>query len=400
MRILSNDYISNLPKSKHIAHGGPANFARPFSSYVANAGHKWIGVIFQTKELKTPTIKKKSSDQDKTHYIFSTQKSNLDSFMQLKRRCEPSDYFKLEITALRSFIRRTKPDILFLNGYSVFAWLLLEAAKQEQLPIVIQHAGISQIEFKLYAHLYSTAARAMVLDMERDIVNTASKQIFLNDYSLKYFCKNVANVPKKQSIVIPLPYNQAFAETAAIASNANNQDTKRNITIGCIARWDRIKNHLAILKLAKEAKIQKLPWAFKSVTKIPDTKIQIRFKQAYRKAIEIVPPMKFTELIPFYQSLDLVILPSIFDVSPTVIMEAALLDKTTLISPTVGWTSEYKSNGMNDWIVDFSNPKIVIKRIQKILKQKNLTRFSKYIKAKHAPKTVFNEYLRVFKSVL
>src|SRR5512133_496534 len=260
MRILSNDYNANLPKSKHIAHGGPANFARPFSSYVVNQGHEWIGIIYKSNDSQTTSIKKCSSQKGKNYYYFSTLESCVSSFMHLRRLCEPREYFESQILILRKFIRRTKPDILFLNGYSVFAWLLLESAKQEQIPVVIQHAGIAQIEFKLYAHLYSTAARLMVLDMERDIVQTATKQIFLNNYSFQYFCKNVAHVPKKQAVIIPLPYNQAFAEAAIHTQRTHNARENTNITIGCVARWDRIKNHKAILKLAQEAIKQKLPW--------------------------------------------------------------------------------------------------------------------------------------------
>lgn len=400
MKILSNDYLSNLPKSSHVSHGGTANFAYHFSTYTADQGHEWIGVMNALNDQPTPRIQKKATIPGRTYYQFSYLYAHSRSFLSLKKKVDPREWFAPQIKCLRQFIRRHKPDVLFLNGFPMYGWLLLEAAAQEHLPIVIQHAGIAQVEFEQYKHLYSTAARAMLLDMERDIVSVGAKQIFLNAYSQGVFAKKVAPSSKKQSIIIPLPYLQAFADGILHNQTQNTIKKSKKIVVGCVARWDRIKNLKAVLVLAKEAKQKNLPWTFKSVTTIPQTPIQIRFKEAYKREIEVVAPMPQLDLIPFYQSLDLLILPSHFDVSPTVVMEGALVGKQTLISPSVGWVSEYQACGLDDLIIDFSDPRQVIKRIQKILKQKPSVRFRNLVQKKHAPKQVFAAYLEVFSSVL
>jgi glycosyltransferase involved in cell wall biosynthesis len=399
MRILSNDYSSNLPNDTRASNGGTANFASRFSDYVINHSHEWIGIIQETKDCLRPTVTKKVSTQHAEYHSFRSPRSHLRSLMRATSRFDTREHFQLEIEALRRFIRRTKPDILFINGFPVFGWMLLEAAFQENLPIVIQHAGIARIELDLYPHIFTKTARSMLLDMEQSITKKASKQIFLNKSSFQAFCKQVISVPKNQSVIIPLPFSETFANAARDQRKPFELDQQK-ITIGCVARWDRIKNHKAILDLAKEIKKQRLPWSLKTVTTIPESKVQIRLKKAYQKSIEVVPPIRNTDLVSFYQSVDLLILPSLFDVSPTVVMEAALLNKGTLISPTVGWVSEYQETNMNDWIINFSDPKAVIKRIQKILKKQNISKFRTYILSKHNPNKVFSEYIRVFKSVL
>lgn len=319
--------------------------------------------------------------------------------MESSKPVDPRVWFAPQIASLRRLIRRTRPEVLFLNGFSVFAWQLLEAAKLEGLPIVIQHAGISQVEFEQYKHLYTHAARMSVLRMERDIVDAATKQVFLNEFSREAFRTRVAPVPDAQAVIIPLPYQEIFSRQHP-ASRTKKSGSDKTTVIGCVARWDRIKNHNAILRVAEEAKRQGLNWSFRSVTKIPDTQIQLRFKNAYRKAIEVVAPMTPADLMDFYRSIDLLVLPSHFDVSPTVVMEAALMGKPTLISPNVGWISEYLQNGLTEWVIDYEEAERVVKRIGRLLRKPSPTNFRESIRIRHKPEKVFKAYLRLFNSVI
>lgn len=399
MKILSNDYLSNVPLDSRVAPGGPAHFAYAFSEEVIKHGHEWIGIIHQGKDEVKTSIQKKAGVKNKTYYFFSYPPAHRQTFMASKKMVDPRKWFALQIDVLRKFIRRVKPDVLFLNGYSVFAWQLLEAARLENLPIVIQHAGISQVEFEQYKDLYTHAARMSVLQMERDIVAAASKQVFLNAYSRDAFCERVAPVPAKQAVIIPLPYQKLFLKSAA-SSRSKKSSSHKTVVVGCVARWDRIKNHAAILRLAEEARKQNLDWYFKCVTKIPETTVHRRFKNAYKKAIEVVPPMSAQDLINFYNSVDLLVLPSHFDVSPTVVMEAALQGKVTLISPNVGWVSEYLAHGLDEWIIDFTDPKQVVQRMSKLLRKSDPTGFRVSIRTKHNPNKVFAAYLRLLNSVI
>lgn len=400
MRILSNEYRSNVPGQSKIAHGGPGNFARTFSDYVVAAGHEWIGIVHEFAEQEKTTIKKRPSAGSKSYYSCTFSHAHYMHPLHQEAKVDPRLWFAPQVDAIRKLIRRVKPDLLFLGGFSLYAWILLEAARQEGLPIVIQHSGISKTEFEQYKHLYTRAGRSLMLDLEREITRCAAKQVFLNEYSREYFRKQVADFPERQAMIIPLPYLGSFAKAPARKTVSSAHTKKTALTIGCVARWDRIKNHKAILQLAKAAKREKLPWTFKSVTSIPETAVEQAFKDAYRANIEVVAPMEQAGLTAFYQSVDVLVLPSKFDVSPTVVMEAALMGKPTLISKTVGWTSEYRDCGLSPWIVDFSDAKAVVRTLKRLAKKPVPNTFRRHILAKHAPKTVFAKYLNLFASVI
>jgi glycosyltransferase involved in cell wall biosynthesis len=399
MRILSNDYASNVPADEAFGHGGPALFAGAFSDFVAGRGHAWVGIVLRAGEAEDgeTSFREEAVSGAKTYLAFTYPRPHLQAFMTSRRALDPRIWFAPQIDALRKLIRHAQPDILFLNGFSVFAWMILEAARLEGLPVVSQHAGIARVEFEVYKHLYSAAARGAVLKMEQEIVQVAAKQVFLNAFSRDAFCKRVAPVPKAQSVIIPLPYQKRFL---AKAPALRREKGEGSVVIGCVARWDRIKNLDAFLRLAKEAGRRGLGWKFRAVTKIPETKIQKRFKDAFRKTIEIVPPMPPEELLGFYRSVDLLVLPSKFDVSPTVVMEAALQGKTTAISPTVGWVSEYRAHGLRAAVIDFSDESKALDRLRALLKKAPSQPFLRKVRVDHAPARVFAAYLRLFRSVI
>lgn len=389
MRILSNDCLPNVPGSDRVAHGGTAIFARNFSTFVVEEGHEWIGLMQRgTKSEKIFMRTLATAPRCRYEAFFSPEK-HFTAIFKTERWVDPREYFSKEIERLRRFMRETQPDILFLNGYSIIGWLLLEAATQEHLPIVTQHAGIACIEYQIYKHLYSNMALKIFLEMERDIVRQASKQVFLNDYSRRIFSEKVLQIPQGQSVIIPLPYGADRWERMP-------KFKKDGLTIGCVARWDRIKNHAAVLDVAREAQAQGLPWRFKSVTTIPPTKLFRRFKDEYLARITVLPPMEREALKEFYREVDLFILPSFFDVSPNVALEAAGAGKPTLISPTVGWVSEYQACRMDKWIVDFSDPKAVVARLRALVAKPPPTAFQAFVRRHHDPKRVFRAYLQLF----
>lgn len=396
MKILSNDYRPNLPGVPGIAPGGPAIFARAFSKYVTEHGHEWIGLLDSYKKQDRVHIQAHKKNRGTSYYTCEFPSERIFPFLQQTQMQDPRMWFEEEVNALRAFMKQSCPDILFLNGYSVFAWMLMEAAHQEGIPILIQHAGIARMEYDIRKDMYPRAGRAMMLKMEKETAFLAQGHVFLNTYSRDVFFQKVARVPKSHAMIIPLPYAEVYAHPSKtkLSTPTGHGKNRDQVSIGCVARWDRIKNHTAFLRLAKEAKRQKLPWTFHAVTRIPETSINASMKAEYRENIEVVSPMEQRDLLAFYTSIDLLVLPSLFDVSPTVVMEAELQGKHTLISPEVGWSSEYTTTHMEDWIIGFSNPKKVVQRIQMLLKKRPTTRFQTYIRRTHAPDVVFAKYVR------
>ncbi len=398
MRILTNEYASNVPGSTGIGSGGPANFARSFGTYATKLGATWIGLIHEHGRVAhSPTIRTRFLQDSVRLFGFAIPEARYRGFLRMRRKQLPETWFAEELARIQRWMREERGDLLFLNGFSVFAWLLLKAAAREGIPVVIQHAGIATVEVDQYAHLFSRASREAMAEMEREVVELATRQVFLNAFSKRAFAAWVRPVPTAQAVIIPLPYDPLFAKGRR--RRKTTEPKKQAFVVGCVARWDRIKNHPAVLAIAQAAKKRGAPLTFRSVTKIPTTTVHAQVKARYRRLIEIVPPMDRTALAAFYRSVDVLLLPSHFDVSPTVVMEAALCGTPTLIAPHVGWVSEYRAQGMGTWIIGMEDPERVLDRLMRCAGRPPTDAFVAHLRKTHAPAAVFRTYLRLFRSL-
>ena len=395
MKILSNENRLRVSRTKFIPSGGTTIFAKNFSSYLIQHGHTWIGVEQYISTTNTGAMRRRKMAPGYSLYTLFSPAKHYKSLYRSRSRIIPKEYFSDEITRLRYLIVAQAPDVVFINGFSTYAWLLLTAASAEGIPIVMQHAGILSIEVEMYADHFSAAARHMLFAMEQDTILSATEHVFLNQTSRAAFGATVGTVPPAQSHIIPLPCEKALIGSAPTAHHS----PQTPLRIGCVARWDRIKNHKAVLQVAKTAHALKFPWIFESVTSIPKTAYCIQTKSAYRRFITVHPPMERAALKRFYESMDLMLLPSHFDVSPTVVLEAALAGVPTLITPEVGWADTYRHHKLGAYIMDFSDPKKVVHRIQILQRQRTTPAFRRFLLQNHAPERTFAAYVRLFRSV-
>jgi hypothetical protein len=83
-------------------------------------------------------------------------------------------------------------------------------------------------------------------------------------------------------------------------------------------------------------------------------------------------------------------------------MEAALQGRMTVISPNVGWVSEYKRLGLGEWIVDFNKPKQAIEKIVSLISKNNeaVAKFVRSIETKHGARPVFEAYDKLFRRLV
>ncbi|OGN03117.1 MAG: hypothetical protein A2655_00730 [Candidatus Yanofskybacteria bacterium RIFCSPHIGHO2_01_FULL_43_42] len=396
MKIFSNDYFTSLPNSALHVKGGPARFTIEFSAFIVSHGHSWTGLLHGPGGAE-PLEELLRVDTGRSFFKISSQSATQEALRKVSEGVAPEVFFAKDIETVAELMRQDSPDIVLINGFSSFAWILSAAARRNDLPFVIQHAGIWKREVDAYGDLFSPGGRAMCYAMEKEAAETASTNIFLNEYSREVFQNTVRPDVMRGSIIIPLPHS-------GWPFTGNFIPQKRDARIlGVVARWDRIKNQGAILAVAEEVNRQRLPWRIRSVTEIPDTPVQADFKARYRELIDILPHMKREALREFYGSVDMMILPSHFDVSPTVVMEAVSVGIPTLISPNVGWVSEYMECGMGDWIVPFDNPGNVIRRIRELFLRTawpEASQFAEHIKKRHEPFTVFSYYLDLFEQII
>lgn len=399
MIILSNGFTTNMPNSEEVSQGGPANFARLFSaSVVSDARNKWIGVVFQTSNSDNVRLKKIFSFSQKEYLKMYIPRKALKQILQAKKSVNPEKIFDVSITRLTNFIKKNKPDVIFLNGFGIFNWVILKAGQRAGVPVIIQHAGILTKEVRLHKHLYSKAGLKVMERMEKDSTNLTDAEIFLNTWSRDYYKKHVAKRYDDNAVVIPLPFDfSAFNNTPKDQKKSIIKNPKGYLSIGTIARWDKIKNHKAILALARAAKSQGLAWKFYAVAKIPELH---PLKKDYKKNVTVFPSLDRIGISDFCRSMDLLILPSIFDVSPTVVLEAIATDTPVAISDHVGYVNKFIECGAKKWIVDFNNPDKALRRIKSLARKPMPQMLRREIAEDHNYVKIFSAYINLFEKVI
>ena len=389
-----------MPDAEEVSQGGPANFARLFSAQIASeTPHKWIGLIFSASKLKTIKLKKSFFFPQREYFKLYFPKKLFKEITLAENFRDPEKILQAPIKKIISLILREKPDVVFLNGFGVFNWILLCAAKKTDTPVVIQHAGIWTKELRLHKHNYSLVGRKIMEQMEKESTFFSSAEVFLNTWSRDYYRKNVAN--GENSEVIPLPFDfNSFKKNINSRHKSVFTGANGKVRIGTIARWDDIKNHKALLALSRMAKRKKLPWHFYAVTKIPDAPSFEKKRRAYEKNITVIPSLNRTGVSDFCKSMDLLILPSIFDVSPTVVLEAIATNTPVVISQNVGYVHEFVKHGAKNWVINFKNTSKSLTGIKKIIKKPMPETLQRWIVLNHDSKKVFSSYLDLFNSVI
>lgn len=393
MRILSNDFLSNF-SNDGASHGGTANFAETLGKALNKEKIYWVKVYQEKLGNKIQSENKKKT-QNNSWWSLTIPLGYLEkNLFHLKNKTEKETVLKDAILCLKNIMAKEKVDIVFLNGISVFVWCIFKAAKELNIKIVVQHAGVWKFELDNYANNFSPISLELLKEMEKEIAIFSNKNVFLNKTSREIFIRKVIKIPLTKTEIIPLPIKLAYKE------NKKEEKQETSTKVGMVGRWDKIKNHNAYLQLAKEAQKENLDWKFYSVTHIPQTKKKIKFKKEYRKYVEILPIMPSKKLNKFYNMMDIMILPSLFDVSPHVVVEAAMSETPTYISKGVCYIDMFKKFGANNFIVDFINTKLALNKIKRNIKNKYPPKLIKEFRTIHDIKNVSSKYLKVFNDLM
>lgn len=399
MKILTNEYLCNTPNLKKPAKGGPANFARLFFNFLKKEDKKleWQGLIINDLDPNNKEIffKTLEADSKRNIFYFSLPFLLTEKIRKAKKVLDYRQVLKDPLEKLTAVIKEKSPDIVFLNGFSMGNWLILEAAYKNNIPVIIQHAGIWFKELEVYKDFYSTAGVKMMKQMEKDSSIFSNEEIFLNDFSRSYFDQKVLKgkrAKKNKFTIIPLPVDFNFFKKSDTQKTKFNFD-KKKFNIGLIARWDRIKNHEAVARLSVEIKKNNLPWVINSVTRIPESNINADIKKIYRENIRVIDFLSKKEIKDFCSHNDLVIIPSKFDVSPTVLLETLACQIPVAISPNVGFVDDYYKLGADDWVIDFEKPQLAVESLKKIKKKKLPIKLTRHLIKKHNLENVFEQYL-------
>lgn len=395
MRILTNDYVMNLPGSTIPVKGGPQRFARDFATFAVAEGHQWIGLVNHSKDHEQ-AIGLDTKAPRKEFFFIESEVSSYEAFRDYKATTPLHGLFSGERDKIEKIIEEAHPDIILINGHSVFTWVFATAAFNKNIPVVLEYAGIWKKEIDIYSDLFTSESRVACEAMEREMSERSVANVFLNRSSLRAFTDTVPGAIVTNPKVITLPH-AGWTFATEFAPEAHEERV-----ISAVARWDRIKNHEAILAFAEEIVRQKLPWKVRVVTTIPETPKLAEFKERYRELIEVVASMERESLREFYREADALMLPSHFETVGGVVMEALAEGKPTLISPNVGWIDEYEKTGMQDWIVDFSDSKEAVDRLKAQFTRTSwpeLGAFAAHVQSEHDPRTIYASYIALFEEI-
>lgn len=404
--IAFNDYHVNLPQNKEkiIPTGGPSRFAQLFES---EGGGKTIynnitSILFSHDDTaKTPYIRTTKKEAHQYFEIVYDVQQLRQSYVRNYSKKEYIDFLKPWIDQVMIIFKTAQPDVLFLNGFSLSNWIIMEAAYRIGIPVCIQHAGIWKKEIIVSQKTFSPSIRRIFASLEKEIIKKTAGQIFLNEFSRKIFLE-IHNIPVtksilKKMIIIPLPV--AEYDTIPFKKILENP-----INIGMVARWDGIKNHSAFIRLAKYSHRKNAPMTLFCVTQEPKKGMSVFF-QKYSELVSIVPPMLANELKSFYRTCDILLVPSRFDVSPTVVIEALSQGLPVIISENTGWVDVFKEFGLSLMIISpRASGMHIFEKIQEL--QINYKKYRplyiqlrNHLLKEHKPRRVFASYSKLFKSV-
>lgn len=399
LKILFNDSHSNHPKNKNIPQGGPSRFVKIFINYFSQNKNIYLASFFFSHNSENQEIFSKKITSKKQHdfyelvYPAEKIKNIYKSSLTKKQFLE---FLAPWVNEIEKTFAIVQPDVLFLNGYSLSNYILFCVANKNNIPTVIQHAGIWKKEIKIGSgNAFSSEMQKVLSSLEKDLARGNTYHIFLNEFSKQAFCNihNINNLKNKHT-TIPLPVVIEKPRTFKI------KDIKK---IGSVARWDAIKNHSALLRLGKYLSQKNIPIAVTAVTQRFNG-ISSDFRKEYLQYVNIIDPMEPKKLINFYRSQDITLIPSNFDVSPTVVIESIIQGIPVIISSQTGWVDVYKKFKLEKLIID---PKDSGQKIFEIIKfyqenQKNfIPKFEKlqrYIIETHDPDKVFRQYEKIFTS--
>ncbi len=387
MKILINGYYRQLPKGEQ-TFSGPRNFVAEFLRHLEKTPHSYTAIVLRGK---------KQNNARYTTKRFPVGKKN--SWLTAQLRLNTNDVFnatKAKIPAsteqpkriLQSIIKKEHPDVVILLGMSISNWYILHAARALNLPVIVNHLGLWYKEITGYKNA-GKAGLFIMNEMERDMSRLCTIEVFLTEMSYRHLNSQLIRVQKEKYQLLPLPYDPGFVNKKLPA-----MPKSKTINVGVVARWDPVKNHETILALAKLAKKQGRNLKFYAVTSIrSDYPWYHSMREEYPKYLEIVPPMTPMELKKFYQRMHVLILPSKFDVSPGVVMEAALQNRMTIISPTVGWVDAYKKLGLSKYIQTFKNLSKTLDLIEAVGKTPPAKRWIQHLLKYHNPQRIFKQYI-------
>lgn len=294
-------------------------------------------------------------------------------------------HYVLIIEVIRGILRKSKPDVLLINGTYYMPWLLSIAAQKERIPIVLWYAGVLTKEVEQMTPHF----RKLFHAMERSIVKRAGRIIFPSQICQNVVYKDVyhSNIVKN-GIIVPNPISPVFTRITKIEQSVQNR-------IAFVGRYSYIKNIDGFCALHK--KLTKENWEHEAtiVSNVPK-----KASPKIPKSIRVIPSMQPKDIMTFYSSQGLIVSPSYFETFGNVPVEAACIGIPVLVNKTMGCSEVLIDSGLGRMVVDFNDSREVLQRIKELCGQHILPRQINNLRKRVDPKYVAYEILAVINDLI
>lgn len=277
-----------------------------------------------------------------------------------------------------SAIEKIRPDVILINGTFFLPWCLLQAAKKYgKAKIILHYHGVLTKEVE---HWKEKNAKKLFKIMEQEFDSPTLSYVFPSKYAKDTVEKEVYGHSIKKAVILPNPIPDFFFK---------KPKSRTSKIIGMVSRWTKVKNPNFLLSLAEHNKKINENYGIYAVS---DLKSTVPYYHKVSSAINILPPVENKLLPRFYRKFGILIMPSFFETYGNVAQEAIAAGIPALVSPNTGVAETFKKIGLKNWIIDFSCPKKVLSKIEKVLHTKISDEVIKKLHNNYNNKIIFEKY--------
>jgi len=343
---------------------------------------KIIGIELNIERyMEGPKIFQHLSPDLFNHHIISIYDISLKKAIKSAKNLKSiENKYRPIINIIKKVFKKTKPDILFLNGTYYLPWLISIAAYELKIPIVLRYAGVYTKE----TEHFKPKARKIFNEIEKSFKKRVNYFIFPSRLCKEVVENEVFKKEIERYSVIPNSVN--VTEKDFVAKSAERR-------IAAVGRWDKIKNFDVFFKIHKT--LNKEGWIHDASFITSNKKIK-----NFPKTINRFTEMTHDELLKFYSSQGLIISPSLFETFGNVPVEAVCMGIPVLVSDNMGCAEILKTAGLENMTISFKDIGKVIERVKSLCGQQVLPKQINNLRKILNPQVINAEIISILRDVL
>lgn len=316
-----------------------------------------------------------------SHHIISIYDISLKNTIKSAKNLKSIEKkYRPIINIIKKILKKTKPDILFLNGTYYLPWLISIAAHELKIPIVLRYAGVYTKE----TEHFKPKARKIFNEIEKSFYKRVNYFIFPSRLCKDVVEKDVLKKEIDRFSIIPNSVN--VSEESFVVKSAERR-------IAAVGRWDKIKNFKIFFEIHKT--LNKQGWTHEASFVTDNKKIK-----SFPKTVNRFVEMTHDELLKFYSSQGLIISPSLFETFGNVPVEAVCMGIPVLVSDNMGCAEVLKTAGLENMVVSFKNKKDVIERVKSLCGQQILPKQINNLRKILDPQVINAEITSILRDVV